>query len=165
MATKITFLTLLLTISVIGHSQTPQSLLYNVKGQLRSDTSLKINRDQLLKWKSVEDFVVRDIISKMAYSPLAVENYISGQVIISFDVDSTKQLKDFKIIKKLDWGIDENIKIFLRSSKYLASIAPMDNKTYTYFLSFDFKVIEAAKYIEEYNSIPIQKVMHGFIQY
>ncbi len=161
MTKKLTFFIMLIIFPLLGYSQTEYSLLYNNEGQLRADTSLKISKEQLSKWALVEERFIFAATRIIVYPEMAMDCGISGKVTISFDIDSTTQVKNFKTIKR--FGIEENIKLFLLSLEFLSSLAPKDNQTFTYFLSFEFKDIDAAELIKKNNTIPIHKSIFYFI--
>ena len=158
-------ITIILLISTtLSYGQTKKSLLYNESGKLLIDTSLCISKAQLEKWKDIEDSFIYDIISNLKYSQIAKENNLSGLSIISFDLDNSLLLKNFKILKQVGGGLEECLKIAISSFTLLKSLAPDDNSTLTYYVSVDFKLIDAKKIIEKIHTIPISTVNYEYIQ-
>ena len=155
----------LLVFASIGFSQSTASLLYNEHGQLKADTSFSISQSQLKAWKGVENLFIKELISDVQYSTFAKENDLSGLSIISFDLDSTKQLKNFKIIKQVGGGLEECLKIFIKSFKYLNTLAPTDKDSLTYYISVDFELVDAAKTMVKTHAIPVATVKFDYIQY
>ncbi len=155
----------LLVFASVGFCQTTESLLYNGRGQLKADTSFSISGKQLELWKGVENLFIKELISDVQYSTVAKENNLSGLSIISFDLDSAKQLKNFKIIKQVGGGLEECLKIFIKSFQYLNTLAPADNSSLTYYISVDFELIDAAKTMVTTHAIPVAKVKFDYIQY
>ena len=161
---KILLTLIIMSIIVKGHSQTKGSLLYNSKGQLRADTSLTISSNQLKIWSKIEDFFISGLIKNVKYSPLASEENLNGISIVSFDIDSLGQLKNFKIIKEVGGGLEIQTKIWIKTFEYLTSLAPTNGR-FTYFLAIKFSSIDATDFIKKENLIPISNVEFNFIQH
>ena len=145
-------------------SQTTESLLYNIKGQLRADTSLIIDSDQLTKWMRVEDQIITEIVNRIEYSEMASDYNLTGISIVSFNIDSNGSMKDFKILKQVGGGLEEKIRICINSIGCLNSLAPTDKINYTYFLTFEFLLIDSKEFIKKENAIPVYKVKFDRIQ-
>jgi len=157
-------ITLGLFLITIAYGQASGTLLYNSKGQLRADTSLVINNDQLRKWRAIEDFIIEKIIQKVTYSEMALVSNLSGVSIVSFTVDSIGKLKDFRIIKKVGGGLEERIMFCLEEFSYLNHLSNINNNDNRYFLALNFQFIDAEKYIEKEKAIPIYDVKFIYIQ-
>ena len=138
----------LFIISFSSHSQ-ENGLFYNSKGQLKADTTLSINQDQLYKWSRVEDWVTEYLINNIIYSPMAVDANLSGVSIVSFTIDSTSNIIKYQIIEKVMGGLEYEIeRVVSRSNYLLQKLAPSDKKTYTYYLAFDFSIIDIMNEME-----------------
>jgi TonB family protein len=53
--------------------------------------------------------LAEEIMKRLRYPKELVENGTSGKVYISFVIDKTGNLKDFKIVKSLGYGLDEEV--------------------------------------------------------
>ncbi|MBL7901131.1 MAG: hypothetical protein JNK73_03980 [Bacteroidia bacterium] len=79
---------LVLTDTGVGFSQTKTTEnFYTTTGILISDSSFIISKNQLLKWRLVEDTVVKKIHSTIEYPMMMLEAGISLKFIYSFKVD------------------------------------------------------------------------------
>ena len=155
MQAKIILFSLFITLSLKGYNQT---LLYNSKGQLFADTTCKLTAEQFDLWHHLEGEIIEEITFKIHYPELASENSISMSVIISFDIDSSKQIKNFKSVKIAGWGFEESIIISLKKSNYIKFLAPEDGRTFTFFIPFNFECHSSAEYLKKHNTIPILSV-------
>jgi hypothetical protein len=153
-----------ITYSIMLFSQSGRLSLYNSLGQLRADTTLKISQKQLTKWINVEESLIETIINKLNYSQMAIENDIKGQMIISFDIDSTKSMFDYKLLKKVGGGLEETLRLFLIECDLIKKLSPTDNSVYKYFLALNFDLVDANNYIRTTGAIPITKVKWTYIQ-
>ena len=151
------FLTLLLT-----YKQTKgQSYIYNSKGQLIIDTTLTINQDQLNIWRLMESKMLSLISMNIDYSNMARESGIYGIAIVAFDFDSL-DLKNIRLIKNIGGGLDENIidgmeriseKIVLEF-RLIQNLIKL-NYQGTYYIPFEFSLIDLNEIMKKKNSIPI----------
>lgn len=64
-----------------------KSLLYKENGRLVADSSLQIKRNQLLKWKLLEDSISLKLIRSIKYEPWALESGFTFRLIYSLKVD------------------------------------------------------------------------------
>lgn len=62
-----------------------------------------------------EDRMIRYLGSKIEFTKFALENGISGQVIVEFIVNEDGSLSDFKIVKELEHGLDMNAMLAAKS--------------------------------------------------
>jgi TonB family protein len=53
--------------------------------------------------------LAEEIMKRLRYPKELIENGTSGKVYISFVIDKTGNLKDFKIVKSLGYGMDEEV--------------------------------------------------------
>lgn len=92
---------LLLFLIADSYSQTssPTAKLYDRNGRLFADIKKKITQRQLTKWMTIEDSLTSKILNRLHYPPILVESVITGQLIISFTVDSNGVFNDFRLEK------------------------------------------------------------------
>lgn len=159
----IIFLTL---ISIVIAKGQGHSSMYHNNGQLKVDTTLKINQKQLQKWISAERYIMIHLTRNPIYTSLAKENGVEGLSIIAFEYESPT-IKNIRIIKKVGAGLDESIvneitKYSNRISQELNYDGNKENNdsTYngTYYLPFAFSVIDLITTMEVNNAIPIIEV-------
>jgi len=141
-----------------------ESYLYNSEGQLLVDTSLSINNNQLKAWQIIERDVVGVIAAYVDYSHMAREAGINGTLIAAFDYNSNG-LKDIRIVRRLGGGLDESVLNGLektksridREFKIIFVRADMKGKNIegTYFIPFDFGLIDVIEKLKEKHAIPV----------
>jgi len=141
-----------------------QSYIYNSKGHLIIDTTLTINQDQLKVWTLVERNILTYISMNIDYSIMAREAGIIGIAIVAFDCDSL-DLKNIRLIKDLGGGLDENIieaieKIstkIVHEFRLIQNLRKGEGLNYqgTYYIPFDFSLIDLNELMKKKNAIPI----------
>ena len=141
-----------------------KSYIYNDNGQLRIDTTLKISHEQFGIWYLAENNLLDLISNKVDFSRLAREAGITGIAIISFECD-TMGIYNIRIIKNIGGGLDENIingleKIsekIVREFRIIQSIKNTYQINYlgTYYIPFDFSLINLREEMKRTNAIPI----------
>ncbi|MES2628544.1 MAG: hypothetical protein V4616_06195 [Bacteroidota bacterium] len=83
--------------TVILSSLMAQSKLYNSSGALNADPSYKIGKKELIRWAGLEDSLIKNVLTRVAYPQMMLDNSISSSMIISFTIDGKGFLNDFRI--------------------------------------------------------------------
>jgi hypothetical protein len=150
----ILILVYILTFSLRG--QTIQtSKLFDSNGRLYVDTTLKISKEQLTRWISIEDTLTKKILIRLHYPQILLENEITGKLIISFTVDIYGVFNDFRIEKyyslmskdKLEMDIKMFAETCFGSTVYFSGdfiklgFKSDKNEKERYYLPFEFKII------------------------
>jgi len=162
MKKNILFILIVFALSKVVFGQDNEALLYNSKAQLRADTTLIITQEQLNKWKPVEEYLINFLVTQIEYSQMATESNLSGTSVVSFIVDSTGKIIDFKTIRQVGGGLEEVVKQHLKLFNMLTNLASK-NINNEYFLAFSFQLVDADSYIRKEKSIPIIKVKKDLI--
>jgi hypothetical protein len=81
-----------------------QSKLYNDRGQLIADTAIKISKGQLKRFAAIEDTLINQTLTFIQYPEIELEEQIQGTTRISFTINESDSLKDFKIVKHISGG-------------------------------------------------------------
>lgn len=154
----------LLTLLLTFNQAKGQSYIYNSKGQVIIDTTLSINSDQLEIWRLAESNILSYISMNIDYSNMARESGINGIAIVALDCDSL-DIKNIRLIKKLGGGLDENIidGINKISEKIVLEFRLIQNRKKreklnyqgTYYIPFDFSLIDLNEIMKKKNAIPI----------
>lgn len=97
--TLICGLLLFLLSDSFSQTSSPTSKLYDKNGRLFADTQKKITQRQLTKWMAIEDSLTSMILNRLHYPLILFESVITGQLIISFTVDSNGVFNDFRLEK------------------------------------------------------------------
>lgn len=162
---KVFWIIICLLFPIITFSQENyKSLIYNDKGQLRIDTTLKISQKQFDIWYLSENNILAIISNNIVYSRLAREAGIKGIAVLAFDCD-TLNLNNIRMIKNLGGGLDENIiegieKINERivfEFRHIQSLNKKDPIKYlgTYYIPINFSLIDLKEEMKKTNAIPI----------
>lgn len=149
---------------MLNYSFGQTSYLYNLKGQLLIDTTFTISSEQFEIWKRAEYNILLFVSEDVEYSRIAKEAGIKGIAIIAFDCDSIS-IKNIRLIKKLGGGLDE---VIIEGIKKSNDIIISQFKRYqnnkngeklnyqgTYYIPFDFSLIDMYELIKTKNAIPI----------
>jgi len=146
--------------NILTYGQSVEALLYNNKGQLRADTTLTIDKIVLNKWILVEKLMIEMLLNNVSYSQMALDFDLEGTSVISFDIDISGNLIDYKVIKQVGGGLEEIIISQLKTFEFLTSLSSIGRPYFRYYLAFDFKIVDTEKYLKEHNKIPIFKVKY-----
>ncbi len=163
MKIKLSLFFFLLVVSLQTFGQESETLLYNKKGELKADTTLSISKEQLNKWRAIEDLLIAKLV-EVKYSAVAEENNLSGNSIIEFEIDSSGQILNFKIKNAVGGGLEELVKQSIKSFTLINSLKSQDGKVYKYYVPISFNLINAKEFIKKENSIPIFDVKQDYIQ-
>jgi len=165
MKNRIFIISILIINSLLIHCQTYNSALYNSNGHLRVDSSLKISLAQLQKWSRMEGGLIDEIVHKVKYSQMASESDLKGLMIVSFEIDSSGKVTDFKSIKEIGGGLEEIVKTCLTNYMYIKTLASSESKVnLKYYLAIYYDLINANEYIRKNGAIPITKVIWEYSQ-
>ncbi|MCD4745332.1 MAG: hypothetical protein K8R58_03440 [Bacteroidales bacterium] len=153
-------LTLLLTFNQING----QSYIYNIKGQLIIDTTLTINQEQLEIWRLAESNILALISLNIDYSNMARESGITGVIIVGFDCDAM-DLNNIRLINGLGGGLDKNLiegiekmsEKIVFEFRHIQGLKKREPINYlgTYYIPFDFSLIDLKEEMKKKNAIPI----------
>ncbi|NOX45628.1 MAG: hypothetical protein GXO89_01450 [Chlorobi bacterium] len=141
-----------------------KSYIYNDNGQLRIDTTLKINQDQFKIWHLSENNILAIISNNIKFSNLAKEAGIAGIAIVAFDCD-TSDLSNIRLINKLGGGLDESIiegiekmgERVVLEFRLIQNLKRRDRISYlgTYYIPIEFSLIDLREEMKTKNTIPV----------
>ena len=162
---KIFWIIVGLLIPIIASSQENlKSDIYFDNGELRVDTTLRINLNQFDIWHMSENNILAIVSNSIDYSNLARESGITGIAIIAFECD-TLDLKNIRLIKNIGGGLDENIikgidqisEKIVFEFRHTQNIKKNEQINYigTYYIPIDFSLIDLKKEMKIKNAIPI----------
>jgi len=154
---------LLLFFSLCARAQ-DSSLIYNASRQLIADTSFVLTESELENWKRFENLLINEIINKLHYSDIAIENRLQGHSIISFEVDENGKLASFIRIESVGGGLEERLKVIIERFSFLNSLKAENGSTSKYYLSLSFNLIDINHEIQSTGIITIGGNMFDFIQ-
>lgn len=76
---------------------------YNAKDQLIADTS-HLSKRQIKRLSSVQDTLIKQILANIRYPEVEMEAQIQGTAFISFTVNESDSLRDFKMLRAIPGG-------------------------------------------------------------
>jgi hypothetical protein len=140
------------------------SSIYNHKGQLRIDTTLKITQKQYKVWCIVENNLLSHLSSNIEYTSFLQEIQKTGTVIISFECD-TFELREIHALTKINQGIDsaaikglvkiqDELILEFRLTEYLKREKQIDYLG-IYYIPIDFSLLNLKECMKNKSAIPI----------
>jgi hypothetical protein len=162
---KISYVIIGILFPIITFSQGNfRSYIYNDNGQLRIDTTLKINQDQFKIWYLSENNILSIISNNIEFSNLAKEAGITGIAIVAFDCD-TSNLSNIRLINKLGGGLDESIikgiekmgERIVLEFRLIQNLKRRHRINYlgTYYIPIEFSLIDLREEMKTKNTIPV----------
>lgn len=145
-------------------AQAREMLMYTNEGMLRIDTSFSISQDQIVKWRGTENLFIERLIRDVTYSQMATDYDVNGILIVSFDIDSLGNLVGYVPISRLGGSLEEIVFSSIKKFGFLKLLAPTTTGIYTYYLAFDFQLVDAKEAIEKNHAIPVTKVKFEFVR-
>jgi len=93
-------------------------------------TQFHITSEQLIKWKSVEDTVLKVFTENLEYPKISIEAGISAPIIVSFTVEKNGAIENIKL-EELD-AYQAYAEPFYKSIRKALQIISNQNKIITY---------------------------------
>lgn len=143
-----------------------ESKFYDSTGKLLADPELSIGEVELENWMEVEDRALELISTTFKYPEVAIENNISGKMILSFQIDSTRIFKEFNSPKYLGWGVENRLQKIIGASELLKELAPLDGTTATYYIALQLSINDSTSNADPgYLKINFQKEIKVYVGY
>lgn len=145
------FWTIILVLySINSYSQTElTNNFYYESGQLKMDTSIVLNQDNLKIWKLCAKDIIAILKNEVKYSNLARDAGLQGEtiLIINFSSDS---LIGFRLMKNLGGGLNENIYNSLKRNRKKINSLIRENCNSTneidckgaFYIPFEFRLYQ-----------------------
>jgi len=170
---KIVYFLILIILPISSFAQKPRrSQLYNEKGRLYADTTLKISPEQLHSWTLIEANVLGKLANSLTYPPASFRNGLHGKIIIALEYDNNL-IKNIRVVSRKIGGdiepvviktLEDNKNIILQEFKSPQTSIEVDSITRgTYFIPIVFQQLNFAQEVQKNHALPIIKVSNPII--
>lgn len=100
--------------------------------------SVKTNSDPA--YPGGDDALYELVYNKLEYSSVALEEKAHGEIMINFNVNPDSSLSDFSFVKKVGYGLEENLIEILKELKFAPGMKNGTPVTKNLLMSFPIEV-------------------------